>query len=113
LNAPTYSTPSATSASAISPTVHAGGYSDITSASATARTRLDSGLLRALLFALTGKVDRLLDEKSRFVAVRDAHRDIEKARWRANTQLAPGGSQKARVTMDALTVSAAVAPADR
>ncbi|MBK6850566.1 MAG: type VI secretion system lipoprotein TssJ [Burkholderiales bacterium] len=61
----------------------------------------------------TRKLDRLLDEKSRFVAVVAAYRDIEKARWRAITPLAAGSSQQAKVTVDALTVSVDVTPDKR
>jgi type VI secretion system protein VasD len=61
----------------------------------------------------TRNLDRLLDEKSRFVAVVAAYRDIEKARWRAITALVPGGSQQAKVTVDALAVSVAVTPDKR
>lgn len=61
----------------------------------------------------TRKLDRLLDEKSRFVAVVAAYRDIEKARWRAITPLAAGSSQQAAVTVDALAVSVAVTPDKR
>jgi type VI secretion system protein VasD len=61
----------------------------------------------------TRKLDRLLDEKSRFVAVVAAYRDIEKARWRAITPLAPTAPQQATVTVDALAVSVAVAPDKR
>jgi type VI secretion system protein VasD len=56
------------------------------------------------------KLDRLLDEKARFVAVFAAYRDIEKARWRAIAPLAPTGSQQVAVGVDALTVSVSVVP---
>jgi type VI secretion system protein VasD len=61
----------------------------------------------------TRKLDRLLDDKSRFVAVVAAYRDIEKARWRAITPLAVGSSQQAKVTVDALAVSVDIAPDKR